>query len=315
MPVPAPKDFLPGVPDYSTVHEPLGELFTPVQDKSEWSKYLLTDDQVRQFWKDGFLLNIPLLTPDQCQKIKEDYKYFMGPEKAHPGMDMMYEYHSNQSGDPNNILVHALGHWRLTKYFHDLVFLPQAVVPASQLLVEGKRTAVRFWHDQIFAKPPKHGGVVAWHQDYSYWTRTKPMQHLTIHIALDDQTEENGALHYIPGSHRWTRDGGKPLPVTDFNFADMESIKTILTEEEKQQFKPVCGKLKAGEASFHHPLSVHGSYGNRSDGPRRATVLNYFADGVYSDTNEELLKGSIIPKGEKMGGQLYPLVFDPQLEK
>lgn len=41
------------------------------------------------------------------------------------------------------------------------------------------------------------------------------------------------------------------------------SEQTILTEEEKAQFKPVCGNLKKGEASFHHALSVHGSYGNR----------------------------------------------------
>ena len=53
--------------------------------------------------------------------------YLQG-ETTHPGMDMMYEYHSNQSGDPNNVLIHGLGHWRLTKLFHDLVFLPQAVV-------------------------------------------------------------------------------------------------------------------------------------------------------------------------------------------
>lgn len=53
---------------------------------------------------------------------------YMQGETTHPGMDMMYEYHSNQSGDPNNVLIHGLGHWRLTKLFHDLVFLPQAVV-------------------------------------------------------------------------------------------------------------------------------------------------------------------------------------------
>jgi ectoine hydroxylase-related dioxygenase (phytanoyl-CoA dioxygenase family) len=40
---------------------------------------------------------------------------------------------------------------------------------------------------------------VAWHQDYSYWTRTTPMQHLTVHIALDDQRPENGVLQYVPG--------------------------------------------------------------------------------------------------------------------
>jgi len=40
-------------------------------------------------------------------------------------------------------------------------------------------------------------------------------------------------------------------------------FQTILTEEEKAAFKPVCGNLRKGEASFHHALAVHGSYGNR----------------------------------------------------
>ena len=48
--------------------------------------------------------------------------------KKHPGHDMMYEHHSNQSGDPDNVLVHALGHWRLTQLFHDLAFHPKVVV-------------------------------------------------------------------------------------------------------------------------------------------------------------------------------------------
>ncbi|XP_074652703.1 phytanoyl-CoA dioxygenase domain-containing protein 1 homolog [Tubulanus polymorphus] len=309
MPV-EPKEFKPGVPDYSSVHEPMGELFQPVQNPFEWNKFKLTDAQINQYWKDGFLLNVPVLTTEQ------DYKYFVDENYKHPGMEMMYEYHRNQTDDPNNVLMHALGHWRLTKLFHDLCFLPQVIVAASQLIhPDRKAKRLRLWHDQLFAKPAHHGGVVAWHQDYSYWTRTEPMQHITVHIALDQQTEENGALNYIRGSHHWTRDGGKPLPVTDFNFKDMESIKTILTEEEKAAFKPVCSLLKKGEASFHHPLAVHGSYGNRSDVPRRAAVLNYFADGTKSNSDEELLKGSIVKKGELMGGQLYPIVYDPAWEK
>jgi ectoine hydroxylase-related dioxygenase (phytanoyl-CoA dioxygenase family) len=81
---------------------------------------------------------------------------------------------------------------------------------------------VRFWHDQIFYKPAHHGGVVAWHQDYSYWTRTTPMAHLSCWIGLDDATRENGCVHYIPGSHRWNL-----LPITGL-ADDMDSIQTVL---------------------------------------------------------------------------------------
>lgn len=312
----------PSVVDWSTVHKPATDvLYSSVIDTNDWSTFRLISEQVNQFWKDGYIANVPILTPEQCDLILKEYQFYLeGDECTHPGRDLLYEFHSNQSGDPTNVLVHVLGHWRLTSLFHDLVFHPKVVVPCSQLLVEKEEKAVRFWHDQLFAKPAKYGGVVAWHQDYSYWTRTIPQMHVTVHIALDDQTLENGCLHYIPGSHRWNRDG-KPLPVLDFNFKDMEGIKTILTPEELRGFRPTPALLKKGEASFHNSMTIHGSYANNSEHPRRATVLNYFADGVLSDSDEPLLckdgnpryhSASNIPKGKKMDGQFYPLVFDPK---
>jgi ectoine hydroxylase-related dioxygenase (phytanoyl-CoA dioxygenase family) len=71
--------------------------------------------------------------------------------------------------------------------------------------------------------------------------------------------------------------------------------------------------LEIGEASFHHPLMVHGSYDNRSDRPRRGMVLNVFRDGVCSNADEPLLEGvPSIPKGEEMQGRFFPLLFDPK---
>ncbi len=59
--------------------------------------------------------------------------------------------------------------------------------------------------------------------------------------------------------------------------------------------------LKKGEMVIHHSYTVHGSYGNKSDAARRATVINVFRDGVVSDADEPLLDGvPIIPKGSKM---------------
>ena len=184
----------------------------------------------------------------------------------------------------------------------DVLWSPAFLMAASQLL-EG---AVRFWHDQLFCKPAHHGGVVAWHQDYSYWTRTQPMEHLTCWIALDDSTRDNGCLYYVPGSHRW-----QLLPITGL-AGNMEEIRTVLSPEQLERFKPVAAEVKRGQCTFHHPLMVHGSYENRSDKPRRATLVNAFRDGVRSAADEPLLKGvPVIPKGEKMGGQFFPLLFDP----
>jgi len=299
----------PGARDLSLIHHPIAEGFiSKPQTPAEWSKYKLTEEQIQFYNDNGYLTKVPVLTEEQVDRLKEDLESFSDPStKPHPAQGLFYEFWSNESGDPKNVLLHALGHWRVTPHFHDLLWHPAILVASSQLI---ENRPVRFWHDQLFCKPPHYGGCVSWHQDFSYWIRTNPMAHLTVHIALDDQMVENGCLHYVPGSHKWT---DKPLPVVDQHFGDMEAIKTILTPEQLENFKPTPMLLKKGEAAFHHPLTIHGSFANPSEFPRRACVLNFFADGVSSVTNEYLLDGvPVFPPGAKLEGQFFPLLFDPK---
>jgi hypothetical protein len=59
---------------------------------------------------------------------------------------------------------------------------------------------------------------------------------------------------------------------------------------------------------------VHGSYANKTGRPRRAVVLNVFRDGVTSASDLPLLEGvPPIPAGSGMGGQFFPLLYDPSL--
>lgn len=288
------------VEDLSRRHDLVSDLFALPRSASEWNRYRLSDEQVRFFHEKGYLAGIRILSDEQVERLRTQLQELFDPR--HPGNDLFHEFHSNESPDPSRVLFHALGAWRIKSGFHDLVWHPAFTVPASQLL----GGAVRFWHDQLFCKPAQHGGVVAWHQDYSYWTRTEPMAHLTCWIGLDDATRDNGCLHYVPGSHRW-----ELLPITGL-AGDMNAIQTVLTPEQKEQFKPVAIELKKGEAAFHHPLMVHGSYENKTDRQRRATVINVFRDGIISNTNTPLLKGvPVVPKGQRVEGQFFPLLYDP----
>ena len=286
--------------DLSKHHSPVADLFKAPASSADWNQYRLTDEQVKFYHTHGYLAGIPVLTDEQIEWLRTELAELIDP--AHPAHDLFYEFHSNESFDPSKVLFHALGAWRIAPGFHDLLWNPAFLMPASQLLGGG----VRFWHDQLFCKPAHHGGVVAWHQDYSYWTRTQPMAHLSCWIGLDDSTRENGCVHYVPGSHRWDL-----LPITGL-ANDMHAIEQVLTGEQRAEFKPVAIELKAGESSFHHPLMVHGSYENRSEQPRRGAVINVFRDGVRSASNDPLLAGvPPIPAGEKMGGQFFPLLFSP----
>ena len=285
--------------DLSRNHQPVSALFER-SGSTSWERHRLSEEQLEFFRENGYLKGVRILTDDQVEALRAELDQLMDP--THPGRHLFHEYHSNESTDPNRVVFHALGAWRVMPGFHDLLWNPAFLVPAYQLL----GAPVRFWHDQLFCKPAKHGGVVAWHQDYSYWTRTQPMSHLTCWIALDDSTRDNGCLYYVPGSHRWDL-----LPVTGLT-GDMDEIMTVLSPEQKDAFRPVPIELKRGQCSFHHPLMVHGSYENRSDRPRRATLINVFRDGVRSASDEVLLTGvPVIPKGSKMEGQFFPLLFDP----
>nr|MBA3847808.1 phytanoyl-CoA dioxygenase family protein [Planctomycetota bacterium] len=201
------------------------------------------------------------------------------------------------------VLTYLQGAWMIDEAIHDLVFHPAITVAATQLLGTPR---VRFWHDQVFAKPPRQGGNVAWHQDYSYWRRTTPSQHLTFWIGLDDSTLANGCLHVVPGSHRWGL-----LEMEDL-MGDMDRLKRQLPPERAAAFTPRPLEQPAGTCSIHHDHTIHGSYRNESDRPRRAIVLNYMADGTRSDADDGVLMDGFnkVAKGEIIRGRLFPLAID-----
>ena len=290
------------VEDLSQYHHPIGTLFPTPGTREDLNQFRLSDEQISFYRENGYLAGIKLLDDNQIDLLRNEVMSLVDP--AHPGNSLFYEFNSNESADPQKILFHALGAWRISEGLHDILWHPAFTVAASQLL-EG---AVRFWHDQLFYKPAHHGGVVIWHQDYSYWTRTQPMAHLSCWIGLDDSTRENGCVHYVPGSHRWNL-----LPRADF-ANDMDAVLEALTPEQRREFKPVPIELKKGECSFHHPLMVHGSYENRTDRSRRAVVLNVFRDGVVSASDAAPLEGvPPVRVGERMDGQFFPLLFSPDV--
>lgn len=288
------------VVDLSERHQPVSDFLARYWNE-DWQAYRLSDEQLEHYRQYGYVSGVRILDAAQIESLRAELAEIADP--GHPAHRLFYEFHSNESPDPSRVLFHALGAWRLTPGFHDLLWHPRFVVPAAQLL----GGSVRFWHDQLFCKPARHGGVVAWHQDYSYWTRTAPMAHLTCWIGLDESRSDNGCLQYVPGSHRWNL-----LPITGL-AGDMDAIRQVLDDAQWEQMNnPAPIELEAGCAAFHHPLMVHGSRENRTDRPRRAAVINVVRDGVRSQSSDELLAGvPPVPVDTPLAGQFFPLLYKP----
>ncbi len=286
------------------VHRYLMDGFPSVSSEADLEQYRLAPEHLDRYRREGYLSGIDILTQVQVAELARRLEQLRKDLPRHA--DRLYEVEADYLARPDEVVFHFLGAWLVDPWFHDILFSPQVTVPVSQLL--GVRR-VRFWHDQVFYKPPRHPGVVPWHQDYSYWTRSIPPNHVTVNILLDDASPESGCVHYIPGSHRWGL-----LPKVPFG-GDMDSVKERLPKHLRPAFKPLATPGKAGQAYFHHSHTMHGSYQNRSDQPRRAVVLNYMnAETRCADGTSPLLKGvPLIAEGEIIQGDFFPVVLDLDL--
>ncbi|HZP43192.1 MAG TPA: phytanoyl-CoA dioxygenase family protein [Candidatus Binatia bacterium] len=134
---------------------------------------------------------------------------------------------------------------------------PKLVAPMLALLGPN----VRLYWDQAVSKPPGATSDVPWHQDNGY-TPVEPEEYVTVTLALDAMTRENGCLWIQPGSHRFGTRAHRP---TDYFFQ--------VGYEGDATGEPV--ELAAGEVLCFSSLTMHRTGPNRTATPRRAWIIQY----------------------------------------
>ena len=268
----------------------------PVTDAS--GRGGLTEDQVASFERDGFIGPIDVLSPDGVGAVRQAIVEVI--ENLDRYGSRLYEVEQAFVERPSEVVCHFLGGFRVHRVLRDLIWDRRVTEPCARLLAVDH---LRFWHDQVFAKPPRHKGVVPWHQDYSYWTRTAPACHITMNLLLDEASEESGCLQFLPGSHRWGL-----LPKIPFD-APLESIREHLPADAVWNPRPV--PARPGQATLHHSHTLHGSDGNDTDRWRRAVALNYMGAHVrVADGSRPLLGGvPLLAEGALVEGPDFPLVL------
>jgi ectoine hydroxylase-related dioxygenase (phytanoyl-CoA dioxygenase family) len=130
---------------------------------------------------------------------------------------------------------------------------------------------VRLWQDQLLHKPPS-GEVrtrIGWHQDWDSWRTVAAIDRfVTGWVALDDVDEGNGAMQVLPGSHRWGWLRGQ----SDFLGTDLDAQLDRLAAQ--HDVRPTTLSMHAGQVSFHHVLTFHGSASNTSQRVRRSLAVH-----------------------------------------
>ncbi len=151
---------------------------------------------------------------------------------------------------------------------HDLGFLNYARDPAILDMVEQLiGPDICLWNMSFFAKPALNGKKTPYHQDGEYWP-IKPLATCTVWIAVDEATQENGCLRYIPGSHKANR-----LMAHEVNDDPNYTLNRELVKAEYDESEAEDLILPAGGMAFHDVYIAHGSEENRSPHPRRGMTL------------------------------------------
>ncbi len=254
------------------------------------SPYPLSDQQIAQYRRDGFIQLDYIVTGDDLRRLRD-------------AVAGAVEQESKEAADPTRtktpyeeIFIQKVNLWRRHEVVKEFVLSRRFGEIAARL--SGRAT--RLWHDQALFKEPRTGVKTPWHQDAVYWPHRQRRDQISIWIALKDATIENGCMSFIPGTHT----------LGPVERVDLANPRNILDDAGPfKGIKPITCELKAGSCTFHNGLTFHYAGPNKSDGMREALAIIYMPDGTEYDGKKHVVTDPMeLEVGAKLEGEMFPLV-------
>lgn len=244
-------------------------------DRIDGDRYIVTDEERAAFRRDGYVHLRGVLRPDEIARTEAVVERFITKEIPVPGRD----YCDMSGGYERSPADYAIINVMLPRRYHPEwqgnLFERRAASIAEQL--QGPGLGIDY--DQILDKNPgREDAVFGWHQDMAYWIETPDMRTATLWLAIDDSTEENGCVRFVPGSNREEElRAHRPL------HGDRGTSHALVTDvdPDRDKIRPV--PIARGDVTVHDERVVHGSGGNRSDGRRRAYVLAFRSEETIAE--------------------------------
>ena len=265
----------------------------------------LTPDKINFYRENGYVIIEDFLDTDELgtwrTSVAEAIKERNGQKMPGKTLTVNEDDGINKDADYYN------------EVFDQLLNLWQTNVKVRALMLDeriGKLAAdlsgadgIRIWHDQALIKRP-WANPTSWHLDTPFWSFSD-RRALSIWVALDDATLENGCLFFIPGTDK----------KTSFQNAGIGKNMSAIFDFYPQfkENKSVAAPMKAGSCSFHNGLTIHGAHANMTPGFRRAMTCAYMPDGNVYNGEPNILPGSYLKQikpGDLLNNdQQNPLIY------
>ncbi len=210
---------------------------------------IISDTQIAQYNRDGFLFPVDVYTPEEAVGLHEKFTAIEETLGYEPQERFRVKAHL-----PFPWLCDVVRNEKILDAIEDVI--------GPDILC---------WGASFFCKPAHDDRYVSWHTD-TFFYGFEPAETITAWLPFNDATEESGCVRYIPGSH-------KQVTVHEIR-QDERNLVYGQHALDIDESKAVDAVLRAGQVVLHHESVVHGSNPNRADHPRVAISIHYAAPHV-----------------------------------
>ena len=222
-------------------------------DTISLEKGRLTDAQIGEYWRDGFLFPLPAVSPQAALAARSELEQLEATWRAAD-------------------LPHPLNTY---KRINAHVAIPLAARlarnPAILDVIEGiLGPDILVYSTEFFIKEPKTRHVVSMHQDLTYWGLGAIDGLVTAWIALSPATPASGCMEFVAASHKNAILEHEDTFDPNNLLSRGQEVKADVRDTDKTAIE-----IHPGQMSLHHGLTIHGSGPNTTSDRRIACVVRY----------------------------------------
>lgn len=251
----------------------------------------LTSTQVADYKREGYLIMLEPLFPEaKFTKLKNHFE---------DKLARLEDGHRPEAMDVPHFADPALFEWLFADEVLDLV---EPLIGPD----------IALWASHFICKPRGDGKRVPWHEDSFYWKGLlDPMEVVTVWVAIDPSTKQNGCMCVIPNTHGNGYSEYEPVDATK-NVFSIE-IKKAMRDEDRS----VAIELEPNHCSLHDGKLIHGSAPNNSSIRRCGYTMRYMPAHVKHNCDKNTQHNLYLARGRDKAGNSYgdPTKAYPELAR
>ena len=238
---------------------------------AQLSSSVLTQDQIDTYWREGFVLARKALSNDLLDRLTKATHGLMDQAKTLTKSDRHFDLGPEHSAT-HPALRRISSPTELDPVFEEAIFES----PVGDVVSELMGCPVKFYHAKInFKFPSTDSAIVQWHQDWTHFPHTNSNL-AAISLPMTPRTVENGAIAFVPGSHK-----NGPLSI----WKDGKYVFTCEHDVDPQVLRDATVvPCEPCDVLAHHGLTVHGSPANNTQDTCITLTIQFAAADAFAYT-------------------------------